>query len=76
MAAAYGGVYIGVVQSASDPGGGGRVQVTIQSLGLAAAWAPVCKAAGASGGKLSVGTKVVVAFEGGSPGQPIVLGQL
>jgi hypothetical protein len=64
-----GGVYMGIVTSGGDPSGQGRLQVSVPSLGIPPAWAPVCN--GASG---RVGGKAVVAFEGGDSSRPVVLG--
>ena len=69
------GVYIGTVMSSADPTRGGRLQVQVPSAGMPLAWAPVCMSgAGVQAGQ--IGSKVVVAFEGGDPSRPIVLGRL
>jgi hypothetical protein len=64
-----GGVYLAVVVGGGDPAGQGRLQVSVPSIGVGPAWAPVC-----NGGRGRVGGKAVVAFEAGDPDKPIVLG--
>ncbi|HLX44879.1 MAG TPA: phage baseplate assembly protein V [Bryobacteraceae bacterium] len=66
-----GGVYMGVVVGGGDPGGQGRLQVSVPSIGVGPTWAPVC-----NGGRGRVGGKAVIAFEAGDPDRPIVLGFL
>jgi hypothetical protein len=74
--ATYSGIYRGVVMNASDPQNNGRVQVHVAAVaGLSVQWAPVCRS-GNSAWRMQPGATVVVAFEGGSPDRPIVLGQI
>jgi hypothetical protein len=65
------GVYMAVVMGGGDPSNQGRIQVSVPAIGISATWAPVC-----NGGRGTVGGKAVVAFEGGDPTRPIVLGFL
>jgi hypothetical protein len=62
------GVYPGVVNGVADPLQQGRLFLTIPALGIGPVWALSCTTAG------HVGGKAVVAFLGGSPDQPVVLG--
>jgi len=68
------GVYRGMVQSADDPSGRGRVQVTIPQMGVSSQWAPVCRPAGGVSGSVRVGASCIVAFEAGDPSAPVVMG--
>ncbi len=70
------GVYRGMVVNSGDPMKAGRVQVQVPSAGLSATWAPVCVSGAPGGPSIQPGAKVVVAFEGGDPSFPIVLGRL
>lgn len=70
----FGGVCRGIVTGMGDPSGKGRVMVHVPGAG--SAWAPVCIPFGAQGGDIAPGGTVVVAFEGGDPARPIVLGRL
>ena len=70
------GVYRGTVGANNDPSGRGRVKVSVPTAGVDSVWAPVCLPAGAATASIHVGATVVVAFEGGDPGYPIVLGRL
>ena len=73
---AYFGVYIGVVSAAGDPQQAGRVQVRVPALGTTE-WAVVSTPIGAvSSGNVMPGANVVVAFERGDPGRPVVLGRV
>ena len=73
--AQYPGIYRGVIVNAVDPGANGRVQIRVPSLAIATQWAFVCTAVGAPRNSVpSIGSDVVVAFEGGSADHPIVLG--
>jgi len=64
-----GGVYVAIVLGGGDPTQQGRLQVSVPSVGIGPQWAPVC-----NGGAGRVGGKAVVAFEGGDPRSPIILG--
>lgn len=71
------GVYIGTVVSSSDPQNSQRVQIKLPMIGLSAVWAPVASPVGAPlPGNLRIGANVVVAFEGGDPTRPVVLGRI
>jgi len=72
----HGGVYIGTVTNTADPDGQGRVQIQLPTMMMAGSqWALVCTAFGAPPNAApSIGSSVVVAFEGGSLDHPIVLG--
>ncbi|MBR0656904.1 phage baseplate assembly protein V [Plastoroseomonas arctica] len=70
----YSGVYRGTVQGAGDPLSQGRVQVTIPAMGISSQWAPVCRPAGSVGSAVRVGASCIVAFEGGDPAFPVVMG--
>lgn len=72
----YGGVYIGMVIDSDDPMSSGRARVAVPAMGVDGSWAPVCRAAGAPFGVIPVGSRVVVAFEGGDPTHPVILGQI
>lgn len=72
----FGGVYRGMVASASDPMNQGRVQIYVPSLGLGNLWAPCCRAPGGTRTAPAVGAGCIVAFEGGNPSYPVVLGLL
>ena len=73
---AYFGMYIGVVSAAGDPQQSGRVQVRVPALGTTA-WAVVSTPIGSvTSGSVPAGANVVVAFERGDPGRPVVLGRV
>lgn len=73
---AYYGVYVGLVVGNQDPTNAGRVQVRLPMIGQTA-WALVASPLGsASSGRAQPGSKVVVAFEGGDPSRPVVLGRV
>jgi hypothetical protein len=68
------GVYRGIVMDSTDPMVKGRVKVHVPAVaGMSVQWAPVCRS---GDGMIRVGATVVVAFEGGSPDKPIVIGQI
>ena len=69
------GVYVGVVADNTDPMNSGRAKVQVPAAGITATWAPVCTS-GAGRPLIPVGSRVVVAFEGGDPSRPIVLGKI
>ena len=68
------GVYRGMVQAADDAAGQGRVQVTIPVMGVTSQWAPVCRPAGGVNAAVRVGAACIIAFEGGDPALPVVMG--
>ena len=73
---AYYGVYVGLVVGNQDPTNAGRVQVRLPMIGQTA-WALVASPLGsAPSGRAQPGSKVVVAFEGGDPSHPVVLGRV
>src|SRR5690606_4786923 len=84
MGGRYFGVYTGAVRDNQDPLGQGRVAVTVASvegkLAREQVWARVAVAfAGSERGMWmlpDVGDEVLVAFEAGDPGRPIVVGSL
>jgi uncharacterized protein involved in type VI secretion and phage assembly len=72
---------IGIIASAADPSGKGRVQVKLPLLansdgGNAAGWARVCRPFGLQTGAPQVGAAVLVVFEGGELDRPIVVGRV
>jgi len=71
-----GGVYRGVVTDARDPERRGRVQLRVPLVsGDEQIWAPVV-AQGRTAFIPEAGNEVLVAFEGGDPRSPFVLGAL
>ncbi len=73
---AYFGVYVGQVVNNQDPSNAGRVQVRVPMLGDTV-WALVVTPLGSiSSGRAQAGSKVIVAFEGGDPSRPVVLGRV
>ncbi len=73
---AFYGVYLGQIVSNQDPSNAGRVQVRLPMTGQTA-WALVASPLGsAASGRAQPGAKVVVAFEGGDPSRPVVLGRV
>ena len=75
---AYFGVYIGQITDSTDPLRSGRVRISLPMLGIGSAtWAPVVSPLGSTpSGTAQVGARVVVAFEGGDPSRPVVLGRV
>jgi uncharacterized protein involved in type VI secretion and phage assembly len=73
---AFFGVYRGVVTDSNDPSGSGRVKVNVPAVG-AEAWALVAlpPTVGPSA-KFQTGATVIVAFEQGDAGRPVVLGRV
>jgi hypothetical protein len=70
------GVYRGFVTDGSQLDSGGRVRVTVPAIGGASApVAPVCSTCNCAWG-IQTGDEVVVAFEGGDPARPVVLGMI
>ena len=70
------GVYRGFVLDASAIGNGGRVTVNVPAVGaMTNAVAPVCYSCSCAWA-IQTGATVAVAFEGGDPARPIVLGQI
>jgi hypothetical protein len=70
----FAGAYRGIVQTAGDPAGQGRVQVTIPAMGISSQWAAVCRPAGGVSAAIRVGAACITAFEGGDPALPVVMG--
>jgi hypothetical protein len=73
------GIYRGIVLSAMDPSGRGRVQVNLPSvLGTGAVWAAACLPLGAAangrGAAAQPGMTAWVMFEEGSPDAPVCVG--
>jgi len=73
---AFYGVYRGVVTDSNDPSGSGRVKVNVPAVG-ADSWALVAlpPTVGPSA-KFQTGAAVIVAFEQGEAGRPVVLGRV
>jgi uncharacterized protein involved in type VI secretion and phage assembly len=73
---AFYGVYRGVVTDSNDPSGSGRVKVNVPAVG-ADSWALVAlpPTVGPSA-KFQTGATVIVAFEQGEAGRPVVLGRV
>lgn len=69
------GVYRGVVQDASQLADSGRVRVNVPMAGSTGNWAPVTYTCACAWG-IQTGATVMVAFEGGDPSRPVVLGQV
>ena len=77
----YPGVYRGVVVDNSDPQKSGRLRVRVPAIaGAADSWAlpclPFAGAAAGLGQPPQIGRGVWVAFEGGDPASPVLLGFL
>jgi hypothetical protein len=71
------GVYRGVIINSADPIAKGRVQVRVPDMMMGNAWAVVCTAFGApTSTTTSIGSAVLVAFEGGYAQRPVVLGSI
>jgi hypothetical protein len=70
------GVYRGNVLDASTIGSNGHVTVNVPAVGaMTNAVAPVCYSCSCAWA-IQTGATVAVAFEGGDPSRPIVLGQI
>lgn len=77
MAGTIAGVHIGTIVNNVDPTGKGRAMVRIPAIaGAASMWAPVCRPFAATAGAPAIGGRAVVAFEGGDPDRPIILGMI
>lgn len=75
MANPFPGVYRARITNTMDPTGTGRVQVTIPAMTDGnTIWAPVVNGFGQALAGHLVGANVWVAFEGGDPHYPVVLG--
>jgi uncharacterized protein involved in type VI secretion and phage assembly len=73
---AFHGIYRGVVMSAADSLGRGRVQVQVPEVsGQALAWALPCQPVALPPAP-KVGSGVWVMFEGGDPSRPVWMGVL
>lgn len=73
------GIYRGTVVNSADPLARGRLQVAVPGvLGYGNSWAETCSPLGGGlpGGTMPVGATVWVMFEGGNPGNPVVIGGL
>ena len=75
--ALFSGVYRGVVMDAADVLQRGRVKVSVPSVAGSGGgqWAPVCYTCNCTW-SIQAGATVMVAFEGGSPDRPVVIGQV
>ena len=72
---AFYGVYRGVVTDNNDPHGFGRLRVKLPIM-ASDSWAMVAlPAVTGPSAKIQIGATVVVAFEGGDPDYPVVLGR-
>ncbi len=73
------GIHLAQVLDVADPQGSGRIRVGLTGLGLTL-WAPVLIPGGGAGYGVALtprnGETVAVAFPGGDPAQPLVLGAL
>ena len=75
MAGKMVGVYLGTIVNTIDPTGQNRAQVRIPNVGMVTSlWAPVCQPFGTVAGIPRIASQAVVAFEGGDPDRPIILG--
>ncbi|TMJ18592.1 MAG: hypothetical protein E6G92_01740 [Alphaproteobacteria bacterium] len=61
----------------NDPAGRGRVKIVVPEMtGEASLWAETLRAGGSKAPAYKLKDVVMVAFEGGDPNRPIVLGAL
>jgi hypothetical protein len=70
------GVYRAIVTNADDPASTNRIKIKTPSLSDDEIWAEVAIfGADDRPPQFAIGGEVVVAFEGGAPSQPIILGK-